>query len=96
MADRLPAEVQLDPYQAELDQLREQNAKLQQIVVQRSVNTVGEFIDGLRGILNAAAQGDPQAYSNLIELTQLLEQARGIAKGVVPVGRILRPGNGKA
>lgn len=75
----------------EIARLTQANQELQQLVANRSVHVVGAFIDGLRAILNGAAQGDPAAHSNVRELLELLGRAQAVAKGIEPVNGIMVP-----
>lgn len=69
-------------------------AQLEQILYGRSVSTVNEVIDGLIALNGAARNGDPTSRQMLAQLTNLLDQSRTLAAGIVTAREL--PPNGRS
>jgi hypothetical protein len=82
---------QVEILKRELAESQARSAQLEQILVQRGASTLGEFIDGLRAVVNGAHQGDPRSVQGLQELAAMLDAARSAASGVVAARGIVVP-----
>lgn len=75
---------QVEILQRQLAESQARALHLETLLVQRGTTTVGQFLDGLKGVINAAQQGNPQAKANLQELVHYLDLARSLAGKIVP------------
>lgn len=68
---------------AERQDLLRQLREAQTTIAQRSVDTVGEVVDGIDQLANQAARGDVQARAVLVKLGGLLKRVIALDTGII-------------